>query len=78
MGNVLLANPFNSSRNTIRKGTHELESGIKIIDEFNARDRKKAEEKLPNLLKDIKDIIDCQRQTDPSFKRTRLFPRLTV
>ena len=74
----IVAKVFNVSRDTIRKGTHELESGISIIDACNARGRKKVEEKLPNLLKDIKDIVDCQSQTDPSFKTTRLFTRLTV
>ena len=77
-GQRLSAEEFNVSRNTIRKGTYELESGIKIVDAFNARGRKKAEEKLPNLLKDIKDIADFESQTDPSFKSTRLYTRLTV
>ncbi|MEG0578126.1 MAG: ISAzo13 family transposase [Bacilli bacterium] len=36
------------------------------------------EEKLPNILEDIKNIVDCQSQTEPSFKATRLFTRLTV
>ncbi len=74
-GQRIVAKIFNVSRNTIRKGTHELESGFRIIDAYNARGRKKVEEKLPNLLNDI---IDCQSQTDPSFKTTRLFTRLTV
>ena len=38
---------------------------------------KRIEEKLPHLLEDIKDIIDSQSQTDPNFKTTRLFTRLT-
>ena len=74
----IVAKIFNVSRDTIRKGTHELESGFRIIDAYNARDRKKVEEKLPNLLEDIKAIVDCQSQTDPDFKTTRLFTRLTV
>ena len=77
-GQRFVAKMFNVSRDTIRKGTHELESGVRIIDAYNARGRKKAEEKLPDLLKDIKDIVDCQSQTDPSFKTTRLYTRLTV
>lgn len=77
-GQRIVAKEFNVSRDTIRKGIHELESGFKIVDAFNARGRNKVEEKLPNLLKDIKDIVDSQSQTDPSFKTTRLFTRLTV
>lgn len=77
-GQRIVAKEFNVSRDTIRKGTHELESGVTIIDAYNARGRKKVEEKLPNLLDDIKYIVDCQSQTDPSFRTTRLYTRLTV
>jgi hypothetical protein len=77
-GQRIVSKEFNVSRETIRKGTHELESGIRIVDAFNARGRKKVEERLSNLLKDIKDIVDFESQTDPSFKSTRLYTRLTV
>ena len=77
-GQRVVAKVFKVSRDTIRKGTHELESGISIVDAYNARGRKKAEEKLPNLLEDINDIVDCQSQTDPDFKTRRLFTRITV
>lgn len=77
-GQSVVAKEFNVSRDTIRKGTYELKSGIRIVDAFNARGRKKVEEKLPDLLENIKDIVDSQSQTDPDFKTTRLFTRLTV
>lgn len=65
-------------RNTIRKGTEELESGIRIEDKFSARGRKKAEEKLPNLLDDIRALADSQSQTDPTFETTRLYTRFSA
>ena len=65
-------------RNTIRKGMSELESGLAIIDNFAARGRKKAEEKLPNLLEDISAIVDGQSQTDPTFQTTRLYTRISA
>lgn len=34
---------INASRDTIRKGTHELDSGVRIIDAYNARGRKKVD-----------------------------------
>lgn len=77
-GQSLVAKEFNVSRDTIRKGRHELKSGITIVNAFNARGRKKIEEKLPNLLGDIKNIVDSQSQTDPNFKTTRIFTRMTV
>ncbi len=65
-------------RSTIRKGTHELESGFECYDNFAGRGRKAIEEHLPNLLDDIKAIVDAESQTDPSFKTTRLYIRLSA
>jgi hypothetical protein len=69
---------LNWNRGTIRKGRHELESSIVCIDAFSARGRKRAEERLPNLLNDIKAIADEQSQTDPTFKTTRLYTRISA
>ena len=66
------------NRGTIRKGRHELASGIACEDAFSARGRKRAEEHLPNLLEDIKAIADEQSQVDPTFRTTRLYTRLTA
>ncbi len=65
------------SRVTIRKGTTELERGVPIQDNFAARGRKRAEAHLPNLLADITAIVDSQSQTDPQFRSTRLYTRLS-
>jgi hypothetical protein len=65
-------------RDTIRKGMGELESGIAIADNFAARGRKRSEERLPNLLQDIRAIADGQSQTDPSFQSTRLYTRISA
>ena len=65
-------------RKTIRKGTHEVDSGIVCLDAFAARGRKLAEEHLPNLLVDRKAMVDGQSQTDPQFKNSRLYTRLTA
>ncbi len=65
-------------RRAIRKGMHELESGFQCYDNFSARGRKAAEEHLPNLLNDIKAIAEAESQTDPTFKTTRLYIRLSA
>ena len=65
-------------RMTIRKGTHELDSGFTCLDACAARGRKRAEEHLPNLLTDITAIVDSQSQADPQFRTTRLYTRLTA
>jgi len=65
-------------RRTIRKGLREIESGFRCYDNFAARGRKAAEQHLPNLLNDIKAIADAESQTDPSFKTTRLYIRISA
>jgi hypothetical protein len=69
---------FGWNRVTIRKGMHELRSGITCCDAFAARGRARAEEKLPDLLTDIQDIAKGFSQTDPRFRNRRLYTRLTA
>ena len=66
------------NRATIRKGTGELERGVPIQDNCSARGRKRVEDHLPNLLSDIKAIVDSQSQTDPRFRTMRLYTRLSA
>ena len=66
------------NRRIIRKGMTELVSGEAIEDGYKRSGRKRIEIKLPNLLVDIRSIVDHQSQTDPSFKTTRLYTRLTA
>ena len=66
------------NRATIRKGTHELRSGVTCVDAFALRGRKPAQVHLPHLLDDIRAIVDGQSQTDPQFRNTRLYTRLSA
>jgi hypothetical protein len=69
---------FGWNRVTIRKGRHELTSGIACCDGYSLRGRLRAEEHLPNLLSDIKDIVTSQSQADPRFRTLRLYCRMTA
>jgi hypothetical protein len=64
------------NRGTIRKGMHELRSGMTCADAFHCRRRKPAEEHLPHLLDDIRGIADGQSQADPRFQTRRRFTRI--
>lgn len=66
------------NRVTVRKGTHELDLGIRCLDAFSSRGRKRAEEHLPTLLDDIRSIVDAQTQTDPTFETRRLYTRISA
>jgi hypothetical protein len=66
------------NRGTIRKGMREVEHGIVCVDAFSLRGRKRSEEHLPNLLIDLKAIVDSQSQADPQLRTNRLYTRLTA
>jgi hypothetical protein len=66
------------NRVTIRKGMHEIESGMVCVDAFCWRGRKRSEEHLPNLLIDLQALVDSQSQADPQFRTNRLYTRLTA
>ena len=66
------------NRETIRKGMHELRTGMTCVDAFSARRRKPAEEHLPRLLDDIRAIADAHSQADPKFRTRRLFIRISA
>lgn len=66
-------------RNTIRKGAHEINTGIVCHDNFAARGRKKSEDLNPHLLHDIKSIVDSDghSQADPAMKSEKVYIKLT-
>jgi hypothetical protein len=66
------------SRVTVRKGMHELKSGIRCQDACHLRGRWRSEEHLPRLLSDIRDLVDGESQTDPRFQTRRLYVRISA
>ena len=66
------------NRNTIIKGTKELNSGIVCIDNFSGRGRKRSEDHLPHLLDDITDLVEPVSQVDPTFRTDQCYCPLTA
>jgi hypothetical protein len=66
------------NRVTLTKALKELKDGFCYIDRYYARGRKRAEEHLPALLDDMREIADRYSQTDPTFRTTRQYTRLTT
>ena len=77
-GQVYAERELGWNRRTIRKGLGELVSGEVQEDNFQARGRKRAEEHLPELLPDMEEIVEGWSQTDPTFRTTRLYTRITA
>lgn len=69
---------FGWGRDTLRKALHERRTGLTCQDATNCRGRKPIEFHLPRLLDDIRDVVADHVQTDPSFRTTRLYCRLTA
>jgi len=63
------------SRKTVAIGLKELETGIVCVDNYKARGRKKAEQRLTNLEEDIRSLIDGNSQTDATFQTTLRYSR---
>jgi hypothetical protein len=67
------------NRGTVSKALRELRSGIECIDgRRGMTGRKPAEAHLPNLLTDIRDLVDSQSQTDARFRTHRLYTRMSA
>jgi hypothetical protein len=66
------------NRNVIIKGMKELKSGIRCLDNYSGRGRKPVEHHLPNLLIDIKSIVDPVSQIDPTFRTDQNYCPLTA
>lgn len=65
-------------RTTVRKGMHELQSGVICLDNVHLRGRKGFAAKLPQLEDDLRAIAEASSQTDPTFRTTQLYRRLTA
>ena len=66
------------NRCTIRKGQAEFQSGQVIEERFEQRGRRRAEERLPNLLNAIRSIVEPSGQTDPTFRSIRIYSPLSA
>lgn len=65
-------------RETVRKGMMEAATGILCHDDFHGRGRKKTEEKLPYIERDIRDIAEPHAHTDPDFGNDFLYIKITA
>ena len=77
-GQAKLERELGWDRGVIRKGTKEIRSGMTCIDNFSGRGRLPAEKHLPNLLKDIRDIVEPISQADPTFRTTNEYSPITA
>jgi Rhodopirellula transposase DDE domain len=76
-GALLVQKKLGWDRTTVRKGLAELRSGLVCTDAVHLRGRKPAGVRLPRLEHDLRAMAEASSQTDPTFRTTQLYRRLT-
>ena len=69
---------FGWGRATIDKGLHELQQGVRCLENFAARGRPRLEVKTPQLAQDIRAIVEPHTQADPELKTARRYSNLSA
>ena len=69
---------FGWGRAAVNTGLHELRTGIRCLDAYELRGRKKSEELCPQLLDHIQRLVEPQAQADPKFQTPFAFTRITA
>ena len=69
---------FGWGRATVATGLHELRTGIRCLDAYHLRGRKKTEELYPELEEHVHRLVDPQAQADPKFQTALAFTRITA
>lgn len=69
---------FGWGRETIAKGLHERQQGIRCVENFAARGRPRWEEEDQQRAQDIRDLVEPHTQADPELKSSRRYTNLTA
>ena len=69
---------FGWGRETVAKGLHELQQGVRCLENFSARGRPRLEDKTPQLAQDIRAIVEPHTQADPELKSQRRYSNLSA
>ena len=64
-------------RQSVEMGLGEMRTGIRCIDNFEGRGRKRTEEKIPGLKEDVRAIAELHTQADPAVKSSLTYTRIT-
>src|SRR5512147_1552924 len=69
---------FGWGRDTVETGLHELQHGMRCLENFAARGRQRSEQKDPQLAADIRAIVEPHTQADPELKSSRRYTNLSA
>jgi hypothetical protein len=69
---------FGWGRDTVEKGLHESHQGVRCLENFAARGRRRSEEKDPGLAADIRAIVEPHAYADPELRSSRRYTNLSA
>jgi hypothetical protein len=69
---------FGWGRDTVEKGLHESLKGVRCVEDFAARGRRRSEDKDPQLATDIRAIVEPHAYADPELKSSRRYTNLSA
>jgi hypothetical protein len=69
---------FGWGRDTVEKGLQEAHHGVRCLEDFAARGRRRIEQKHPRLAADIRAIVEPHTQADPELKSARRYTNLSA
>lgn len=69
---------FGWGRDTVEKGMQESSRGIRCLENFAAKGRRRSEAKDPQLAADIRAIVEPHTQADPELKSPRRYANLSA
>ena len=69
---------FGWGRAAVHTGLNEQRTGLRCLDNFHARGRKKIETQVPQLVSEIQRLVEPEAQADPKFQTTLAFTRITA
>ena len=69
---------FGWGRANVDTGLHELDTGIRCVENFATRGKRRSEDANPQLAADIRDLVEPHTQADPELKSDRRYTNLSA
>ncbi len=69
---------FGWGRDAVNTGLNELRTGIRCVENYSTRGRRKSEEKSPELVQEIQALVEPESQADPKFQTPLAYTRITA
>src|SRR5947209_3865906 len=69
---------FGWGRDTVAKALHESRQGMRCLENFAARGRRRSEDQDPQLAADIRAIVEPHAYADPELKSARRYMNLSA